>query len=256
MKKIIDSLKDKVAKDYFILVLLMISIGVIRNYLEMIGWLTESDNYHGIYPTIISLVNTVTYVFLMIIAEGFLLNKILRGTKDQLRKLIREGSFLLLYLFIIIPLLNNLFNYHFLKLPIYFDLNEPLFPLYGPVGILTAFALVLIYLPIWLKKIYQTNYLKRLTAVLIVYLSHFVIYYQLAMIFCFRFLREKNIFTTDLVNIYSNTYLIPVLIVYPFFTKEYYTTKRELHKMNLFYFFLWLVFISLFFIPGSWFPKN
>jgi|GEM_PF-5353107 len=244
-----EKMKEWVSKSFIRLFAFMIFIGITRQMLELIGWFTGSDNYHGIYLTIPSFMNTIVYVFLMIIAEGYLINFILKGDRKHLRALIKHGSFLLLYLFILIPVLNNIFNYHFFKLPIYYDLSfisPMLFQHYGPAGIIVAFILVIFYFPIWLKKIYKTSYLERLKAVLIVYVSHFIVYYQLAMMFCFGSLRKFNFFTNTAVNLYTNTYLLPVIFLYPFFMQKYARNKSEYRQMFLIYIILWVIFISLF----------
>ena len=260
----IPELKRLMKKNFLILFFFMIFIGIIRNLLEMIGLFTGSTNYTSFYPNFAGFMNSITYVFLMIIAEGFLINLLLKGNNKQLRLLINKGSFLLLYLFILIPIFNILFNYHFLKLPILFDLtfiHPLLFPHYGPVGIHVAFILVVFYFPFWLKKIYKVEFIKRLGTVLIVYISHYLIYYQLTMMFCFGSLTKYNSFFSRYapvikdafpnpyhVNIYSATFILPVLFIYPFFMMHYSENKKELNKTTMVYILLWIVFIMLFFI--------
>jgi hypothetical protein len=266
-KKIISRLEELMKENFLILFVLLIFIGLIRNFLEVMG--NQNGFVTGYYLSVPSFSNTISYVFLMIIAEGYFINLLFKGNKDQLRSLIQKGSWLLLGLFIAIPIFSNLFNYNFLKLPIYYGAKFidkiMLFMHYGPVGIHVAFFLVLFIFPFWLKKFYKSSLRKSVVITWVLYIIHYLYTYQLTMALFFGKLMKYNIFSPyytarltlgpamdRMVNMYTASFVIVTLIVYPFFMEKYSRTEREKRQLVIVYFILWIHFISLFFLNFPW----
>lgn len=250
IKKIFNLYKDSVNKNFLILFLFMISIGFIRNSLElMFYWKTK--RMYGFSLSVVGVLNTIIYVFLMIIAEGYLLNLFLGGGRDKLRELVHKGACLLLGLFVLIPILNNIFNYYLFNLPMVF-IPAPgsplLFPHYGPVGINVAFALVLFIFPVWLKKLYQSTYLKSFGAVLMICIPHYLLTYQFLPYFCWEkvFNISFNQHIIQPMNICTISYILLTILVYPFFMRDYPKNEKEFRQVALTYFILWgIVFFLL-----------
>lgn len=259
LKHLIYYLKEKMDKNFVFLFLFMIFIGAIRNLLELIGWFTKSSNYVGYYPTIPSFLDTICYVFLMVVAEGYLLNLFFGGDRKQLRLLVQRGIWLLLGLFVLIPVLNNLFSYHFFYLPNVFSLDfihPDLYLHYGPFGIHVAFFLVLFVFPFWLRRFYNCSLVKSFFITWLFYITHYLVTYQFMMNFNWGYLRKFNPFygLVDPVNVYTAGFVIMTLAVYPLFMKDYPKNKREFNQTALIYFILWLVLIFLFFTKLTWMP--
>ena len=212
---------------------LMIITGVIRQVLE------ASWGHMELTP--IYFTNTITYVYLMLIAEGFIINKFLKGNHHQLRQLIHEGSLKLLILFILIPVLNMIFTNAPFYFRVWYDLPLPFphFKHYGPFGIHVAFLLIIFYLPFWLRRLYQIPIYKIIRVTLPVYTIHYLLYYQITMYFFFQHHMPRQ----WSFNAWSASFLAPVLIILPDFIHEYPNTHRERIEVQIFQFSVWLTFI-------------
>ncbi len=251
---------DKKMKENFILLsLFIVFIGIIRNLLEMIGYFTKGPNFVGYYPTIPSFLNTISYVFLMVIIEGYILNLLFKGDKNQLRLLIQKGVWFLLGLFILIPALNNLFNYHFLCLPNFYDLkfiHPKLYPHYGTFGLHVAFFLVLFVFPFWLRKLYKCSLSKSFLITWPFYIIHYLVTYQLMMNFSWGYLKRFNPFIgfIEPVNVYTLGFVILTLMIYPLFLKDYPKNKSEYKRAVIVYFILWILLGFLFLTNLTWKP--
>ena len=265
LKKIIKSFNEIIDNNFLVLFLFLVFIGLTRSRLELMFYGKTNQDF-GYTLTISGLSNTITYVFLMVIAEGYIINLLFSGDRKKLRLLIQKGSQFLLGLFILIPILNNIFNYYFFNLPIFYNLktiHPALSPHYGPVGINVAFLIVLFVFPLWLKKIYRSTLLKAFKIVLLVYSIHYIITYQLLMSFCFGgYFSAFNPFKEVIfpINMYSIGFTLITLFIYPFFLEKYPKSKNEFYQVAMIYFILWGVVFFLFFINPSfssfWFPRG
>jgi len=252
-------IERKIQNDFIALFVFLIFIGVLRNMVEMVGYFTNSSNYSGYFPVLSSFFDTISYVFLMIIGELYLINILFRGTKKQLRLLIQKCVWLLLGLFILIPVLNNIFNYHFFHLPISYNLGfiHPLLSQithYGPVGINVAFVIVMFGFPFWIKKFYNCSFLKSFLTIWPFYIVHYIITYPIMIGLSWGILRKYNPLLKALtpLNAYTFWFLVMVLLIYPFFMKDYPINKKETKKTKIVYFTLWIMLISLFLIGGPY----
>ena len=253
------NIEKRMENNFLSLFAFLFFIGFTRNMLEMIGYFTNSPNYKGYFPTLSSFFDTISYVFLMIIAEGYLINKFFGGNQKQLRQIIQRGVWLLLGLFIIIPILNNVFNYHFFHLPIAYNLGfiHPVLAIinhYGPVGINVAFLIVMSGFPFWIRKFYNCSLLKSFLIIWPFYIVHYIITYPLMIESSWGGLSPYNLFLKVLtpLNAYTLWFLVMVLMVYPFFMKAYPINDKEKKQTKIAYFVLWLMLISLFFIGGPY----
>lgn len=250
IRKITSLYEDNVDRNFFFLFLFLIFIGFVRNLLELMFYWKTKEMY-GFSLSIAGLFNTVTYVFLMIIAEGYIINFLLGGNNKKLKELIKKGVWLLFGLFILIPVLNNIFNYYFFHLPMFFSLDfiHPFLTYhYGPMGINIAFVLILFVFPIWLKNFYQCSISKAFTVVLIVYGAHYLLTYQFLLSFSTEgYFSIYNPFKDSLpwVNIYSIGFTLLTIIIYPFFMRDYPKNKREFRQVALVYFILWGIIFFL-----------
>lgn len=264
--KVIKYLNKKMERNFLFLFFFLIFIGFVRNFFEAMG--NTSGFMTGYYLSIPSLFNTTSYVFLMIIAEGYLINMFFKGTSKQLRQLIIRGAWLLLFLFITIPVLNYIFNYYFFHFPIYYKIDlipKDFFAHYGPVGIHVAFFLVLFFFPFWLKKFYKCSLLKPLLFTWFFYGAHYLYTYQVAMGMFFGDLIRYTIFApyhdlifveelamAKMVNMYTASFVVPTLIIFPFFREKYSQKNKDYIQTTVVYFLLWILFLSLFFINLPW----
>ncbi len=235
-------LLKKFNKNVLFLLFFTFMITLTRNVLEYYG--SHKTSNFGL--TIYHLLNTHLYVLLMIFVEGLILNWILMGNKKQLRRLIQEGSILLFLLFIIIPVFNTIFNYNFFNIPSSFH-NIPflIYPHYGPVGIHIAFILTIFYFPLWLKRIYNLSYLYIFKRNLILYFIHYVIYYQVTMYFFDVFLVSKGATFFQAGTTWTVTFIIPVLVLFPFFIKKYSINLKEIKILKVAYFLMLLITLWL-----------
>jgi hypothetical protein len=259
LKTIKKYIEEGIKNNFLALFAFLFFIGFTRNMLEMVGYFTKSSNYAGYFPVLSSFFDTISYVFLMIIAEGYLINLFFNGTKEQLRSLLREGSRLLFWLFILIPLLNNIFNYHFFYLPIAYNLGfiHPALSIinhYGPVGINTAFLIVMLGFPFWIRKFYNCSLSKSFLIIWPFYIVHYIITYPLMIEFSWGGLAHYNLLLHTLtpLNAYTFWFLIMVLLIFPFFMIDYPINEKEKKQTKIVYFVLWLMLISLFFIGGPY----
>ena len=259
LKQIKNYVDEKIKEDFLSLFLFMGFIGVIRNMLEMIGYFTNSPNYAGYFPTLSSFFDTISYVFLMIMGELYLINIFFKGTKKQLRLIVRKCVWLLLGLFILIPILNNIFNYHFFYLPISYDLGF-IHPLlsgvrhYGPVGINVAFLIVMFGFPLWIKRFYNCSLLKSFLIIWPFYIIHYIITYPVMIGLSWGRFKKYNLLLKALtpLNAYTFWFLVMILLIYPFFMKDYPINNKERKQTKIVYITLWMMLISLFFIGGSY----
>lgn len=259
LKQLFNHTKDRINQNFILLFLLMIFIGTIRNSIEMIGYFTKSTNFIGYYPTIPSFLDTICYVFFMVIAEGYIINLLFGGDGKKLRMLVQNGVWLLLGLFILIPVLNNMFNYHFFHFQNFYSLeiiSPYLYPHYGTFGLHVAFLLVLFVFPYWLRNLYNSSLFKSFLITWLVYIPHYLITYQLMMNFNWGYLTQFNPFygCIEPVNVYTSGFVFMTLLVYPLFMKGYPKNKKEFRRTVVVYFILWAILIFLFFNKIAWKP--
>lgn len=259
LKKVKKNIDKRIEDNFFLLLLFMVLIGVTRNTIEMIGYFSRSPNYRGYFPTLSSFLDTISYVFLILIGELYLINIFFGGSKKQLRTLIRRCAWMLLGLFILIPVLNNIFNYHFFYLPISYNLDfiHPVLSIirhYGPVGINIAFAIVMFGLPFWIKRFYGCSMLRSFLIVWLFCLIHYLVTYPIMIEASWGRLAKYNplLIVLTPLNAYTFWFLVLVLLVYPFFMEDYPKNKTEGRMIKIGYYILWLMFISLFFIGGPY----
>jgi len=254
--KIINYFNKIIDNNFFIFSIFLILIGIVRNGLELVFY-SKTHQTFGFSMTVGGLFNTIIYVFLMVIAEGYVINLLFRGNQKKLRFLIQKGSQLLLVLFILIPILNNIFNYYFFNLPVFYDLKSihpALFAHYGPMGINVAFLIVLFIFPLWLKKVYNSTFLKSFKIVLIVYILHYIITYQFWLSFSLGgYFSRYNPFKGFIhpINMYTIGFVLITLLIYPFFLMEYPKDKIEFRQVAIIYFLLWGIAFFLFFFNPS-----
>lgn len=212
-------------RSFFVPVAVMTFAGVIRTALETAwGHFPPEPRY---------LINTIVYVYLMVIAEGYLIHVLLNGEPAQLRRLIQRGSIWITGLFVEIPLLNMVFHKYLFQWPIWYRIEAPfpVFPHYGPVGIHVAFALVVFALPFALRTIYAGPMARIFAATLPVYAAHYLVYYQATM----------PLHT----HAWSVTFLVPILIVFRNFTNVYATSMAERRRLHAFHALMWISFLAL-----------
>jgi hypothetical protein len=244
------------AASFYRLVLVMVAVGVVRNLLEMIGYFSGSPTYVGYYPTLASFLDTIAYVFLMVVAEGYVMNRLFGGTVRQLRQLLCQGVWLLLGLFVLIPVLNNLFNYHFFHFRSFYDLRT----IHPTVGLHVAFALVLLAFPLWLRAQYRSSTRRAFAVVASVYVTHYLVTYQLMMNLSWGNLARYNpllrIPGMDPVNPYTAGFTVMTLVAYPFFLRDYPRSRGERWQVAAFYFALWGLLASLLLVKLPWKPDS
>lgn len=232
--KLKNRIDERLNDNFLAVILFMVVICITRNLLEAC-W-----GHFGM--SIEVFINTATYVFMMIIAEGYLINRLLGGRQKELRQLIQRGIWLLLCLFIIIPIFNIIFHGILFELPIWHELSFlpfPHYPHYGPAGIHVAFLLVLFYFPSWLRKIYGGPPARRYGRTWIIYIIHYILYYQVTLLL-FRPFTFRWGFSA-----WSASFIVPVIIILPMFAKMYAMNPMEKGALKKFNIALYVLFGSL-----------
>ncbi len=230
-------------RKFYLIVLLLLVSALSRNLLEMLGLFTKSDNYCCYMPELSSFLNTFSYTFLLVFFTAFLLHLWLSGSRKQLRSLISYSAWFMLPLFVMIPLLNLVFNYHWLKLPIWYKNPILIYDFYASVGVLVAFLVILTIFPLGVKRIYGNPLNEIMAKIFALFLFILLWVYQFGLWLADTMLPLGEGFTT-FMNIYSWTFLLPVIVTFPYFIKRYFPKNEEMGGRIVFFGIL-SVFLSL-----------
>lgn len=234
----------KLKKDNLFLILaIMVVASLFRNSLEIIGLSTSSlDSVYDAVNNYAGYLNTFTYLLLIIFGGVFGIHLFLRGKREELVQLIYSSSLFMIPLFILVPILNSAFNYHGPQLPMWYEYNNPFFiyPMYLPIGPAVGFAVILLVGPWIVKKIYQRPLKETFIKVFGFFFLIFYYTYQIGLWFV-NFLRPRS-WSINFYNAYSWTFLVPVMIIFPFFIRAYFGKRNKLQGW-LVYGFIWLIFI-------------
>lgn len=213
---------------YFVVSVLALAT-LCRNLLELAGLWTNSRNFCCFYFTFSSFLNTFSYCLLLIFVGAFWLHLMLKGNPEQLRLLVHRAAVFLLIVFIAVPLVNLAFNYHGFLLPIWYHSPFFLTDLYLPMGCLFGFLTLLSAFPQVLKKIYTGHgWLGIFTKLCIVFTVMFVYTYQIGLWLICKWNPLHSSDADILLDLYSVSFLVPVLCFFPRFIREFFDGKDKI----------------------------
>lgn len=209
----------------YVIWLTLAAITMVRNSLEMLGILTSSPNYCCFSPDRSSFLNTFTYELLLIFGGIYIVHLVLGGTGGQLRRLIAISVAFMVPLFIFVPLVNLVLNYHGPRIPIYLLDN-----IYLPMGSVLGFAAIAGLLPPLIRRVYpERGWPRTLLALGAGFLTMFLWTYVISFRLSFSaagWLWERE---ANLMDVYSLTFIAPLLVTYPFFARSYGQPGRRRH---------------------------
>jgi len=205
--------------------LALAALTMVRNSLEMLGILTRSPNYCCFSPDRASFLNTFTYELLLIFGGIYLVHLALGGTPRQLRRLIALSVAFMVPLFIFVPLVNLALNYQGPRIPIYLLPN-----IYLPMGSVLGFLAIGALLPPLIRRVYPDRSWSR---VLLALLAGFATMFGWTYVVSFRLSFSAAIWLwereANLMDVYSLTFVAPLLITYPFFVRSYRAKGQRKH---------------------------
>ena len=219
------ALVRRASENPYIIWIVLAAITMVRNSLEMLGILTRSPNYCCFSPDRSSFLNTFTYELLLIFGGIYIVHLIAGGTPRQLRRLIATSVAFMIPLFIFVPLVNLAFNYHGPRIPIYLVSN-----IYLPMGSVLGFSAIAALLPPLIKRIYPDRSWRRILLGLgagfaTMFLWTYVVSFRLSFSAAgWLWEREAN-----LMDVYSLTFVVPLLLTYPLFVRSFNAAGQRRH---------------------------
>ena len=207
----------RASENPYIVWLTLAAVTMVRNSLEMLGILTRSPNYCCFSPDRSSFLNTFTYELLLIFGGIYLVHLVLGGSPRQLRRLIALSVAFMVPLFIFVPLVNLALNYHGPRVPIYLLEN-----IYLPMGSVLGFLAIGTLLPPLIRRVYPDRSWPR---VLLALGAGFASMFGWTYVVSFRLSFSAAIYLwereANLMDVYSLTFVAPLLLTYPFFVRSY-----------------------------------
>ncbi len=232
------------SQNLYIIWLVLAAMTMVRNSLEMLGLLTGSPNYCCFSPDLSSFLNTFTYELLLIFGGMYIVHLVLGGNRQQLRRLIAVAVAFMIPLFIFVPLANLALNYQGPRIPIYLLPNT-----YLPMGSVLGFLAIIAVLLILIRRIYPERGWPR---VLLGLGAGFLTMFFWTYVYGFRLSFSSSIWLWEreahLMDVYSLSFVAPLVFTYPFFLRSYLPKGRRLFAFGSYVFVLgaagWLVHTS------------
>ena len=247
----------------------LMSIVAISSILRtLIEWLGRSENtfVYAIPSKGAGFLNSYTWILYIVFINAITIQYFLDNDRSRFRRLFSISVLSVCPVIVLDGIINVGFSYHFIRLPVWYNIKYLIFPTYMPAGCAFSFLFFFITAPFALKKwVYRETSLLMIT--LVVWFSILITFlfgYQIALwipYFLFHVLFEgsrlipffKPHFSIPPLPTIFNVmfeaflFLFPVVLFYPMFIRNYACTEREASHLKIYLaFFIGLLFITFF----------